>query len=59
MTNDPISGFDPDFDEDNATDSEKAEEWWGNPDVDPYTGRDYDEDGRTYNPEDGNYYDED
>ena len=37
-------GPDPDFDEENATDSEKAQEWWGDPDVNPHTGRDYDDD---------------
>lgn len=37
-------GPDPDFDEENSTDEERAQEWWGDPDVDPYTGRDYDED---------------
>ena len=33
-----------DFDEENASDSEKANEWWGDPDVDPNTGRDKDDD---------------
>jgi len=32
-----------------ASDAEKATRWWGNPDVDPYTGKDYDEDGNDIN----------
>lgn len=33
-----------DFDEDNASNSEKSTEWWGDPDVDPSTGREYEDD---------------
>lgn len=32
-------GLDPDFDEENATREEKAQQWWGDPDVNPDTGR--------------------
>lgn len=35
---------DPNFKEERATEKEKAQEWWGNPDVNPYTGRDYEDD---------------
>ena len=30
------------FDEENESDSERAVEYWGDPDVNPDTGRDYD-----------------
>lgn len=31
-------GPDPDFNEETASRKEKAQEWWGDPDVNPYTG---------------------
>ncbi|WP_262501978.1 hypothetical protein [Polaribacter atrinae] len=32
-------GPDDDFDEETATPREKAQQWWGDPDVNPNTGR--------------------
>jgi hypothetical protein len=37
-------GPDPDFDEENSTPEERAQEWWGDPDVNPNTGRPYEDD---------------
>jgi len=31
-----------DFDDETASDSERAVEYWGDPDVNPDTGKDYD-----------------
>ena len=49
------SELDSDFDWDSATDRERAQEIWGNPDVDPNTGTDYDEERGQYDPETSSY----
>ena len=38
------SMWDPEFEKENPTDDEKATTIWGDPDVDPWTGRDKDDD---------------
>ena len=52
-------GPDPDFDEETASDREKAQQWWGDDTVDPNTGTHYNDDGERYNPDTGRYESDD